>query len=71
MVGRAAFDGHGHRKTQDGQIELIHELAQEAGGMIGRHPVFQGRRKKKLLSVIGCDGLGHVSLTFIAATHSK
>ena len=28
--------------------------------MIDRHPVFQGGRKKKLLSVIRCDGLGRL-----------
>ena len=58
-VRRAAFDGGGHGKAQGRQIELIDKLAQEAGRVIGGHPVLQGGRKEKLLTIVGSDGLGH------------
>jgi hypothetical protein len=54
-IGRAAVIAGGHGEVERGQIELIDELAQEAHGMIGAHPVFEGRGKQELLSVIGSD----------------
>jgi hypothetical protein len=52
-IRRTALDGGGNDETQGGQIELVDELAQKARGMIGGDPVFERRRKKKLLSVVG------------------
>lgn len=58
-VGRTAFGGGRHRETEGGQLELIDELTQKAGGMIGGHPVFKRRGKQKLLAVFGSNGLTH------------
>lgn len=49
-------------EAQGGQIQLLDKLAQEAGRMIRRHPVFRGGREDKMLSVIGGDGLSHGGL---------
>src|SRR4030095_17268507 len=53
-------------EAQGGQIELIDKFAQEADGVIGSDPVFQGGRKKELLSVIRGDGLWPCCLTHSA-----
>ena len=41
------------------QIQLVHKLTQKTRRMIRRHPVCQCRWKKKLLSVVRSDWLGH------------
>src|SRR4030095_5159710 len=61
-VRRAALGGLRDGQAQGGQIELIDKFAQEADGVIGSDPVFQGGRKKELLSVIRGDGLWHCCL---------
>jgi len=61
-VRRAAFSARREGEPQGGQIQLIDKLAQKAGRVIAGHQVFQGRRKKELLSVIGSDRLSPRSL---------
>lgn len=70
-VSGPAFHSCRHRQAQRGQIQLIDKLPQEPGGMVGRHPIFQGRRKKKLLSVIGSDRLNHDDLINLGSRRSK
>jgi hypothetical protein len=52
-VGGTAFHSGGHEETQGRQIQLLDKLPQKTSRMIRRHPLFQRRGKKELLSVIG------------------
>src|SRR6202790_5911226 len=70
-VGRTTFHGGGRRKTQRGQFKLFDKLADKAGRMVGGHPIFQGRWKKKLLAVIGTYRFCHSSQTSTTPFHSK
>src|SRR4029079_13463991 len=56
---RPAPPGRRHDELERGQIQLLDKLAQEARRMIGRHPVFERGRKKKLLTVIGSHWMSH------------
>src|SRR5580700_2189648 len=69
-VRRTAIVAGGHDEPQVSQLELINKLAQEPGGVVFGHPVFERWRKEKLLSVVRCDRLRHVDITLSTTLYS-